>query len=151
MSQKAGNKESVNGIHDASHLSQWTVPSLVHTIAHVVEQITVRIFQIMIQATDLAQILYMGQPSRKKRGPRKISIWPPFFKMAAMGYPEILFFALNGQQMVEKDNYENRFYVLSIANVQIVSWTLIKCSDPFNMAANIQDGRHRLSCNVIVP
>ena len=41
--------------------------------------------------------------------------------MAAMGYPEILFFALNGQLMVEKDNHENRFYVLSIANVQIVS------------------------------
>ena len=41
--------------------------------------------------------------------------------MAAMGFPEILFFALNRQQMVEKDNYENRFYVLSIANVQIVS------------------------------
>ena len=41
--------------------------------------------------------------------------------MAAMGYPEILFFALNGQQMVEKDNYGNRFYVLSKANVQIVS------------------------------
>ena len=41
--------------------------------------------------------------------------------MAAMGYPEIVFFALNGQHMVEKDNYENRFYVLSIANVQIMS------------------------------
>ena len=41
--------------------------------------------------------------------------------MAVMGYPKILFFALNGQQMVEKDNHENRFYVLSIANVQIVS------------------------------
>ena len=41
--------------------------------------------------------------------------------MAAVGYPEILFFALKGQQMVEKYNYENRFYVLSIANVQIVS------------------------------
>ena len=68
-----------------------------------------RIVQIMIQATDLAQILYRGHPSRKKRGPRKISIWPPFSKMAAMGYPEILFFAWNGQQMLEKDNYENRF------------------------------------------
>ena len=41
--------------------------------------------------------------------------------MAAMGYAEILYFALNGQQMAEKDNYENRFYVLSIANVQIMS------------------------------
>ena len=80
-----------------------------------------RIVQIMIQATDLAHILYKDQPSRKKRGPRKISIWPPFSKMAAMGYPEILFFYLNGQQMVEKDNYDKRFYVLSIANVQIMS------------------------------
>ena len=53
--------------------------------------------------------------------------------------------------MVEKDNYDKRFYVLSIANVQIMSKTLFKCSDPFNMAANIPDGRHRLSCNVIVP
>ena len=91
---------------------------------HVVEQIIAygrRIVQIMIQATDLAQILYRGHPSRKKRGPRKISIWPPFSKMAAMGYPENVFFALNGQQMVGKDNNENRFYVLSIANVQIMS------------------------------
>ena len=78
----------------------------------VVEQIIAygrRIVQIMIQATDLAQLLYRGHPSRKKRGPRKISIWPPFSKMAAMGYPEILFFTLNGQQMVEKDNYEIDF------------------------------------------
>ena len=92
-------------------------------VLELVEQIIAygrRIVQIMIQATDLAQILYRGHPSRKKRGPRKISIWPPFSKMAAMGYPEIVFFALNGQ-MVGKDNYENRFYVLSIANVQIMS------------------------------
>ena len=80
-----------------------------------------RIVQIMKQATDLAHILYRGQPSRKKCGPRKISIWLPFSQMAAIGYPEILFFALNGQQMVEKDNYDKRFYVLSIANVQIMS------------------------------
>ena len=31
---------------------------------------------------------------KKNRGPRKISIWPPFSKMAAMGYPEMLFFVL---------------------------------------------------------
>ena len=31
--------------------------------------------------------------------------------MAAMGYPEILFFAIKGQQMVEKDDYDNDFYV----------------------------------------
>ena len=66
--------------------------------------------------------------------------------MAAIGYTEIPFFALKGQQMVEKDSYDNKFYVLSITNVQT-----IQCSDPFNMAANIQDGRHHLPCNVIVP
>ena len=60
--------------------------SLYPTFLTVVEQITVRIVKIMIQATDLAQILYGGHYSRKERGPRKISIWPPFFKMAAMGY-----------------------------------------------------------------
>ena len=54
----------------------------------------------------------------KKRGPRKISMWPPFSNMAAMGYTEIPFFYLKGQQMVEKDNYDNKFYVLSITNVQ---------------------------------
>ena len=40
--------------------------------------------------------------------------------MAAMGYPEILFLALKGQQMVEKDNDDNFFYVLSIENVQLM-------------------------------
>ena len=40
--------------------------------------------------------------------------------MAAMGYPEILFFTLKGQQMVEKDNDNNKFYVLSIENVQLM-------------------------------
>ena len=79
-----------------------------------------RIVQIMIQATDLAHILYRVHPLRKKRGPRKISIWPPFSNMVATGYPEILFFALKGQQMVEKDNYDDEFYVLTIANVQIM-------------------------------
>ena len=70
--------------------------------ACIAEQIIVRIVQIMIQATDLAQILYGGHYLRKKRGPRKISIWPPFSKMAAMGYPQMSFFALkmaiNGQE-----------------------------------------------------
>ena len=46
--------------------------------------------------------------------------------------------------MVEKDNYDDTCYVLSIANVEITFYALFKCSDPFNMAANIQDGRHRL-------
>ena len=74
----------------------------------------------MIQTTDLAQILYRGHPSREKRVPCKISIWLPFSKMAAVGYPEILFFALKGQQMVEKDNDDNKFYVFSIENVQLM-------------------------------
>ena len=92
-------------------------------VTHLMEQIIAyvrRIVQIMIQATDLVQILYRGHSSRKKRGPRKISIWPPFSNMAALGYHEILFFALKGQQMVEKANYDNEFYVLTIANVQIM-------------------------------
>ena len=89
----------------------------------IVEQIIAyvrRIVQFMIQATDLVQILYRGHSSRKKRGPRKILIWPPFSNMAALGYHEILFFALKRQQMVEKANYDNEFYVLTIANVQIM-------------------------------
>ena len=40
--------------------------------------------------------------------------------MAAMGYPKILFFSLKEQQIVENDNYDNKFHVLSIANVQIM-------------------------------
>ena len=66
----------------------------------IVEQIIAyvrRIVQIMTQATDLEQILYRGNPSRKKRGLHKISIWPPFSNMAATGYPKVLFFALKGQ------------------------------------------------------
>ena len=71
-----------------------TVPlSMSTSRLHLAEQITVRIVQIMIQATDLAQILYGGHFSRKNCGPRKISIWPPFSKMAAMGYCEMLFLA----------------------------------------------------------
>ena len=40
--------------------------------------------------------------------------------MAATGYRKVLFFALKGQQMVGKDNYDGEFYVLTIANVQIM-------------------------------
>ena len=68
-------------------------------LAILVEQIIAyvrRIVQIMIQATDSVQILYRGRSSRKKRGPRKMSIWPPFSNMAGMGYHEILFSALKG-------------------------------------------------------
>ena len=56
----------------------------------------------------------------KKRGPRKISMWSPFSNMAATGSPEILNFALKGQQMVERDNYDDEFHVLTIANIQIM-------------------------------
>ena len=52
-----------------------------------------KIVQIMIQAKDLAQILYRGHSSRTR-------VTQPFSKMAAMGYPEIIFFALNRQKMV---------------------------------------------------
>ena len=57
--------------------------------------------------------------------------------MAAMGYPKISFFALKGQQMVEKGNYDNNFLVLSIENVQIILLTLFKCSDPISKMAAI--------------
>ena len=40
--------------------------------------------------------------------------------MATMGYSEIIFFAFKGQQMFEKHNYDNDFYDLSIANVQLM-------------------------------
>ena len=51
---------------------------------NVAEQITVRIVQIMIQATDLAQILYGGHYSRKNAGHAKFQYgrhfprWPPW-------------------------------------------------------------------------
>ena len=50
---------------------------------------------------------------------------------------------VNGQ----KNYRDNRVYVLSMKNVQIMLCILLKCSDYFNMAANFQDGRHRLSRN----
>ena len=47
----------------------------------------------------------IGSPYKKKNaGHATITVWPPFSNMAAMGYPEFLFFALKGQQMVDKDN-----------------------------------------------
>ena len=66
-----------------------------------------------------------------------------------MGYPEILFFALKGQQMVEEYNDDDKVYFLSIENAQLMLLTLFKF---FQYGCpNIQDGRRRLSCNVIVP
>ena len=73
----------------------------------------------MIQATDLAQILNGGHYSRKKRGPRKILIWPPFFKMAAMGILKCYFclkMAVDGQ----KDYCDNSVYGLRMQNVQFM-------------------------------
>ena len=114
----------INDIYrETYNISRTLVCNIIVDHSDVVEQIIAyvrRIVQIMIQATDLAQILYRGHPSRKKRGPRKISIWLPFFNMAAMGYSEILIFALKGQQMVEKDNDDDKFYILSIENVQLM-------------------------------
>ena len=40
--------------------------------------------------------------------------------MSALGYPENLFFARNWQQMVEKDHFDNKLYVLSMYNVQLI-------------------------------
>ena len=48
------------------------------------------------------------------------------FNMAAIfqdghyGYPETHIFVLKGQQMVEKGNYDDKFYVLIIADAQIM-------------------------------
>ena len=86
-----------------------------------------------------------GSLFKKKR---KISKWPPFSNMAATGYPEILWGALKLQQMVKKDYCNSRVYVLFMQNVQLMLWILFKCSDYFNMVANLQDGRHRLSRNI---
>ena len=81
---------------------------------NIAEQITVRIVQIMIQATGLAQELYGGHSLRKKRGPCRIAIWPPFSEMAAMGHPEMLFFAIKMAVNDKKAYCNNRVYVLSM-------------------------------------
>ena len=79
-----------------------------------------RIVQIIMQATDSAQILYWGHPPRtKKRGPRKISIWPLISNMVAMGYPEILCCCLKKGIRWLRKIIMMKNYVLSIANVQI--------------------------------
>ena len=49
--------------------------------------------------------------------------------------------------MVKKDYFDNRVYVFSMQNVQLMLQIPFKCSDYFNMAANFQDGRHRQSRN----
>ena len=50
--------------------------------------------------------------------------------------------------MVKKDYCGSRVYVLSMQNVQLMLGILFKCSGYFKMAANLQDGRHRLSRNI---
>ena len=45
---------------------------------------------------------------------RHFQRWPP------RAIPKPIFFALKGQQMVEKGNYDDTFYVLSIADGQIM-------------------------------
>ena len=52
--------------------------------------------------------------------------------------------------MVKKDYCDNKVYVLSMQIVQFMLQPLFKYSDYFNMAANFQDGRHRLSCNTSI-
>ena len=39
-----------------------------------------------------------GSLFKKKRGPHKISIWPPFSKMAAIGGPGMVFLSKNGRK-----------------------------------------------------
>ena len=86
------------------------------------EQIAVRIVQIMIQSTNLAQLLYMGHSPRNKCGPHQISIWPPFSKMAAMGYPEVLFcaFKMAGSKNGQNGYFYIKLYVLIMQNVQLM-------------------------------
>ena len=70
----------------------------------------------MIQAPDLERMLYGDHPSWKYRGPRKISIGPPFYRWPPWA---ILKFALRWQQMIEKD-YFDKLCILSIHDVQLI-------------------------------
>ena len=45
---------------------------------------------------------------------RHFPIWPPWAILKSY------FYALKGQQMVEEDNDDNKFYVLSIENFQLM-------------------------------
>ena len=69
-----------------------------------------------------------------------------------MGYPEVLFLPENGSRWSKR--------IILILNcvfwacrmyVQLISYELFESVDRFNMAANFQDGRHRQSCNTILP
>ena len=50
--------------------------------------------------------------------------------------------------MFKKDYCDNRVYVLNMQNVELMLWILFKCSDYFNMVANLQYDRYRLSRNI---
>ena len=67
--------------------------------------------------------------------------------MAAIGYHDMLFFALKMAVNGKKGYCDNRVYVLSMQNVQLMLQILFKCSDYFDMGAIFQDVRHRLSRN----
>ena len=60
---------------------------------------------------------------------------------------DVIFSLKNGYKWSKKDYCDNRVYVLSMQNVQLMLKILLKCSHYFNMAASFQDGRHRLSRN----
>ena len=79
-----------------------------------------RIVQIMIQATDLAHLLYRGHPSRKKTRAMQNFNMASIFHYGRHGPPWNHIFALKGQQMVEKDNDDKKLCVLSIENVQLM-------------------------------
>ena len=55
--------------------------------------------------------LWVALFKKKKRGPRKISIWPPFSKMAAMG---CVIFCLKMAVNDQKDCCDSRVYVFSM-------------------------------------
>ena len=77
-----------------------------------------RIVQIMIQATDLAQVLYRGLSSRKNAGHAKFQYGHHFPRWPPRAIPNSILFVLKWQQMVEKGNYDYKSYVLSIADAQ---------------------------------
>ena len=87
--------------------------SVIDTLSDlIVEQIIayVRgIVQIMIQATDLAQILYRVTLQEKNAGHAKFQYGRHFPRWPPRAIPKPIFFALKGQQMVEKGNFDHNF------------------------------------------
>ena len=106
------------------------------------EKITVRIVQIMIQATLLAQIGVTLQ-EQKTRATQNFNM-TAIFQYGRRGLNWIaLKMAVNGQ----KDYCENKLYALGRQNEKLMLSALPKCSDYINMVATFHDGRHWLSCN----